>query len=89
MTQEQELLQTVYDVLAHNTQYEKPTAIIDEYSVEIDYNANTIGLFNEDTDETIATLAMITPDKLDMMVLVPGHHRPYTLAEIISNKFNK
>lgn len=58
MTKEQELLQNIYDVLAHNTQYVSPDEISSNFYMEVDFDNNTItlrGLSGEGTVTLKAT----------------------------------
>lgn len=45
MTQEKELLQNIYDALAHNTQYVSPDEISSRFDMEVDFDHGTITMW--------------------------------------------
>ena len=57
MTKEQELLQNIYDVLAHNTQYVSPDEISSNFDMEVDFDNNTITLWGLSGEGTVTLKA--------------------------------
>ena len=57
MTKEQELVQNIYDVLAHNTQYVSPDAISSNFDMEVDFDNNTITLWGLSGEGTVTLKA--------------------------------
>lgn len=57
MTKEQELLQNIYDVLAHNTQYVSPDKISSNFDMEVDFDNNTITLWGLSGEGTVTLKA--------------------------------
>lgn len=62
MTKQKELLQNIYDVLAHNTQYVSPDEISSNFNMEVDFDSNTITLWGLSGEGTITLKATFTED---------------------------
>lgn len=51
MKPHQRILEQIYDVLAHNTQYIDPQYIADNFGTYVDFDNDAIELWDDDGDE--------------------------------------
>ena len=63
MKPHQRILEQIYDVLAHNTQYVEPDYIADKYEMMLDFENDIITLYDEETQDEICTLKIEYAEK--------------------------
>lgn len=62
MNKQKEILQNIYDVLAHNTDYVSPDEIASNFEMQVDFDTNEITLWGLSGEGTITLKATFVDD---------------------------